>query len=50
MKDFRTGFIRVRYRAKDGTMMQDRPTRPFVDAPTKTNPCKSSSLNLTNLE
>ena len=49
-KDYRTGFYKGTDRAKAGTMVQDRPTRPVVDALTKTNSCKSSSLNLTNLE
>ena len=31
-KDFRTGFYKGRERAKAGTMVQDRPTRPFVDS------------------
>ena len=31
-KDFRTGFYKGTDRAKTGTMVKDRPTRPFVDA------------------
>ena len=31
-KDFKTGFYKGTDRAKTGTMVEDRPTRPFVDA------------------
>ena len=31
MKDFRAGFYEGTDRARAGTMVQDRPTRPFVD-------------------
>ena len=31
-KDFRTGFYKSTDRAKAGTMMQDRLTRPFVES------------------
>ena len=32
MKDFRAGVYKGTDRAKTGTMVQDRPTRPFVDS------------------